>query len=85
MHFVWSVPWQRESNRMNNYAISSEQLATSLTKSMAALKVAGNSLEEIEALEIAGNTMVQDADVISNALKVNIYCLHIEKSICYAG
>ena len=69
----------------NNYAISSEQLATSLTKSMAALKVAGNSLEEIEALEIAGNTMVQDADVISNALKVNIYCLHIEKSICYAG
>jgi len=54
----------------NNYAISSEQLATSLTKSMAALKVAGNSLEEIEALEVAGNTMVQDSDVVSNALKV---------------
>lgn len=37
---------------------------------MAALKVAGNSLEEIEALEIAGNTIVQDADSVSNSLKV---------------
>lgn len=37
---------------------------------MAALKVAGNSLEEIEALEVAGNAMVQDADVVSNSLKV---------------
>lgn len=66
----------------NNFAISSEQLATSLTKSMAALKVAGNSLEEIEALEVAGNTIVQDADVVSNSLKVNL-CLHIWKHICY--
>ena len=54
----------------NNYSITSEALATSLTKSMAALKVAGNSLEEIEALEIAGNAMVQDADTVSNSLKV---------------
>ena len=52
---------------------------------MAALKVAGNSLEQIEALEIAGNTIMQDADAVSNALKVNIYCLRIEESICYAG
>jgi len=52
---------------------------------MAALKVAGNSLEEIEALEVAGNAMVQDADVVSNSLKVNIICLHIEKSICRVG
>ena len=70
----------------NNYAITSESLATSLTKSMAALKVAGNSLEEIEALEVAGNAMVQDADVVSNSLKVNLnYCLHMKKFICYAG
>ena len=55
---------------MNNYAITSEELATSLTKSIAALKVAGNSLEQIEALEVAGNTIVQDADVVSNSLKV---------------
>lgn len=68
----------------NNFAISSQELATSLTKSMAALKVAGNSLEEIEALEVAGNTIVQEADTVSNSLKVN-FCLHIEKSICYAG
>ena len=73
-----------KSNRLNNYAITSEQLATSLTKSMAALKVAGNSLEEIEALEVAGNAIMQDADAVSNALKVD-YCLHMKKFICYAG
>lgn len=66
----------------NNFAISSQELATSLTKSMAALKVAGNSLEEIEALEVAGNTIVQEADTVSNSLKVNL-CLHIWKHICY--
>ena len=43
-----------ESNRLNNYAISSEELATSLEKSSGALVAAGNSLEEAEALEIAG-------------------------------
>ena len=74
-----------KSNRSNNYAITSADLATSLTKSMAALKVAGNSLEEIEALEVAGNTIMQDADAVSNALKVNYYCLHMKKFICYAG
>lgn len=55
---------------MNNYAITSEQLATSLTKSVAALKTAGNSLEQVEALEVAGNAILQDADVVSNSLKV---------------
>lgn len=54
----------------NNYAITSEDLATSLTKSIAALKVAGNNLEQVEALEVAGNTIMQDADTVSNALKV---------------
>lgn len=59
-----------ESNRLNNYAISSEDLATSLEKSSGALVAAGNSLEEAEALEIAGNTVMQDPDAVSNAMKV---------------
>lgn len=54
----------------NNYAITSEELATSLEVSSAALVAAGNSLEEAEALEIAGNTTMQDPDAVSNALKV---------------
>jgi hypothetical protein len=76
------IIYGHKSNRLNNYAITSEQLATSLTKSVAALKVAGNSLEQIEALEVAGNAIIQDADVVSNALKVDL-CLHIWKHICY--
>ncbi len=54
----------------NNYAITSEELATSLENSSAALVAAGNSFEQAEALEIAGNSTLQDADQISNALKV---------------
>ena len=53
----------------NNYSITSEDLATSLEKSSGALVAAGNSLEQAMALEVAGNTVIQDADSVSNALK----------------
>ncbi len=53
----------------NNYSITSEALATSLEKSSGALVAAGNSLEQAMALEVAGNTVIQDADAVSNALK----------------
>lgn len=54
----------------NNYAITSEKLATSLEKSSAALVSAGNSFNQVQAMEVAGNTILQDADSVSNALKV---------------
>ena len=54
----------------NNFAITSQDLATSLEKSSAALVAAGNSFAEAQALEVAGNTILQDADTVSNALKV---------------
>ena len=54
----------------NNYAITSEELATSLENSSAALVAAGNSLEEAEAIVVAGNTVMQDASSVSNAAKV---------------
>ena len=53
----------------NNYSITSENLATSLEKSSGALVAAGNSLEQAVALEVAGNTIIQDANAVSNALK----------------
>ena len=53
----------------NNYSITSEDLATSLEKSSGALVAAGNSLEQAVALEVAGNTVIQDANAVSNALK----------------
>ena len=53
----------------NNYAISTSDLARSLTKSSSALVAAGGTLEEAVALTAAANTTIQDADVVGTALK----------------
>lgn len=54
----------------NNYAISTSDLAQSLTRSSAALVAAGNSMEQAAALTVAGNTILQDPESVGNALKV---------------
>lgn len=53
----------------NKYAISTADLASSLTRSSAALVAAGNTMEESVALTAAANTIIQDADSVGNALK----------------
>ena len=45
---------QGESNRMNNYAISSDGIAVALQDSASALTTAGNSMDEAVALVTAG-------------------------------
>lgn len=54
----------------NNYAISTSDLAESLTRSSAALVAANNSLEQSIALTAAANTTIQDPESVGNALKV---------------
>ena len=54
---------------MNNYAISTADLAESLTKSSGSLVAANGTLEEAVALTAAANTIMQDADVVGTALK----------------
>ena len=58
-----------ESNRWNNYAISTADLATSLTKSSGSLVAANGTLEEAVALTATANTIIQDSDVVGTALK----------------
>lgn len=53
----------------NNYAISTADLATSLTKSSASLVAAGGDLAEAAALTATANAIVQDADSVGTALK----------------
>lgn len=53
----------------NNYAISTSDLATSLTKSSGSLVAANGTLEEAVALTATANTIIQDADVVGTALK----------------
>ena len=54
----------------NNYAISTDELASALQKSAATLSVAGNDIYEAAALVTAGNTVLQDADSVGTGLKM---------------
>lgn len=58
-----------ESNRKNNYSIATNDLASSLQRSAATLKIAGNTLDEAIALTTAGNTILQDPDSVGAGLK----------------
>ena len=53
----------------NNYAISTADLAQSLTKSSASLVAAGGDLAEAAALTATANAIIQDADAVGTALK----------------
>lgn len=52
----------------NNYAVSASDIGTGLQRSAAAMKAAGNSLEETVAIFTAANTIRQDADVVGRNL-----------------
>ena len=54
----------------NNFSISTDELATGLQNSAAALSVAGNSLDESIALMTAGNAITQDASRTGNGLRM---------------
>ena len=53
----------------NNFAISSADIGSAMERSGAALKAAGNSLNESLGLIVSGNLIQQDADVTAAALR----------------
>lgn len=53
----------------NNFPISTSELAESLQRSAAALKVAGNDINEAIALTVAGNSILQDPDSVASGLR----------------
>lgn len=58
----------------NNYAISSKGVGEALLRSAAAMKAAGNTLDETIALATAANTVVQDPEKVGTTLKtVSMY------------
>ena len=59
-----------ESNSLNNFAISSDGIASGLQRSASTLVAAGNSLEQSIAMLAAGNKVTQDPEALGNALKV---------------
>lgn len=53
----------------NNYAISTSDLADSLTRSSASLVAANNTLEQSVALTTAANTIIQNPETVGTTLK----------------
>ena len=53
----------------NNYAISTDGIATALQRSASALTTAGNDMDEAVALVTAGNAVVQDPDSVGAGLR----------------
>ena len=53
-----------ESNRMNNFALSNEDIMTALKNSSASMAAANNTFEETVALITAGQEIVQDASKV---------------------
>jgi TP901 family phage tail tape measure protein len=53
----------------NNYAVSSDGIATALQDSASALMEAGNNLEQSVALVAAANKVVQDPNSVGSALR----------------
>lgn len=53
----------------NNYAISTDELATALQKSAATLSLMGNTIDEAAALVTTANATIQDADSVSAGLR----------------
>lgn len=53
----------------NNYAISTDELATALQKSSATLSLMGNTIDEAASLVTTANATIQDADSVSAGLR----------------
>lgn len=54
---------------MNNYAISTDELASALQRSAATLSLMGNSIDEAAALITTANSVLQDADSVSAGMR----------------
>lgn len=59
----------RLNNVGNNYAISTEDLASGLQKSSSTLSLLGNSIDESAAMITAGNATLQDVNSVANGLR----------------
>lgn len=74
----------------NNYAISTDELASALQKSAATLSIAGNDIYEAAALVTAGNAVLQDADSVGTGKFMPEYivicrCIYYTLESSYIG
>lgn len=77
---VVSTDLGRESNRMNNFAISSSGIGEALQRSASALAAAGNTIEESIGLVTGMNAVVQNPESVGTALKTLTMYLRAAKT-----
>ena len=65
----WSVPNYRESNRLNNFAISSAGIGEAMQRSSSAMRAANNTIDETIALITAANTIIQNPESVGTTLR----------------
>ena len=63
---------QRESNRLNNFAIDTQGIGEALKRSAASFNAANTSLSESIALITTANAVVQDPDSIGKMMPKHI-------------
>ena len=67
---IWSVAILfRESNSLNNFAITSAGIGDAMQRSASALKEGGNTIDESIALITAANSVIQNPEQVGTALK----------------
>lgn len=73
IRLIWSVIdiFINESNSLNNFAISSDGIASGLQRSASTLVAAGNSLEQSIAMLAAGNKVIQDPETLGKSIAEN--------------
>lgn len=72
--FMAVCSFASESNRLNNFAISSAGIGVAMQRSAAAMASANNTIEETIALITAANTIVQNPESVGTTLKtVSMY------------
>ena len=68
--FIWSVAILfRESNSLNNFAITSAGIGEAMQRSASALKEGGNTIDESIALITAANSVIQNPEQVGTAMK----------------
>lgn len=58
-----------ESNRLNNFSISTDELSSSLQRSAGTLATLGTTLEQASALTVAANSILQDPESVAAGLR----------------
>ena len=72
------VSRETESNSLNSFALTNDDIMTALETSSSSMAMANNSLEQTIALITAGNEIIQNPGKVGNGLRTE-FCPYVQK------